>query len=212
MLVCKADEKIIGEVSEWITKTYPEAEVMQFSDIDTMQQWALSSEPKNRNTLTVRKRGELININIPDIISVESKGRIAEIITNAGSVNYYKKLGEIEKLLPKQFVRCHQSYIVNMDYVKLIRKKTIYLVNGKTIPVSRNRYDETKKRMETYYEAFAKSRKISERQFMKIEDYMMLYQISEEEAVEMKNRIDKMIKVAEASEKQHSNCHDINDS
>ncbi|HEY4788914.1 MAG TPA: LytTR family DNA-binding domain-containing protein [Bacteroidales bacterium] len=48
-------------------------------------------------------------------------------------------LKDLEKpLLPYYFIRCHRSYIVNIEYVKEMdkRKNLIILSNGAEIPVS----------------------------------------------------------------------------
>ena len=36
------------------------------------------------------------------------------------------------------FVRTHKGYLVNMNYVYRLREKELLLLNGKSIPVSRN--------------------------------------------------------------------------
>ena len=57
------------------------------------------------------------------------------------------KLNNIEKMLDdcKYMIRVHQSYIVNMMYVKKISGYRIYLKNGIEIGVPKPRYKEVKK-------------------------------------------------------------------
>lgn len=59
----------------------------------------------------------------------------------------YKKLSEIEEqLTDRRFLRCHQSFIVNMDFVKSIEKQfelvtgEFVLIRQKDIKVIRNQY------------------------------------------------------------------------
>ena len=54
------------------------------------------------------------------------------------------KLSDMEKLLPEYFLRCHQSYLVNMDRIRKFTLDGIVLIDGRVIPVSRARYTETK--------------------------------------------------------------------
>ena len=43
-----------------------------------------------------------------------------------------------KKLEAHKFVRTHKGYLVNMNYVYRLREKELLLLNGKSIPVSRN--------------------------------------------------------------------------
>lgn len=52
-----------------------------------------------------------------------------------------KTISEIEEELKcDAFIRCHRSYIVNLEYVKSISKSTVVLENGVKIPLSKNKY------------------------------------------------------------------------
>lgn len=54
-------------------------------------------------------------------------------------------LEKIEKDLNlDQFVRCHKSFIVNLNYVENIKSNIAILENGEEIPVSRYRYKDVK--------------------------------------------------------------------
>ena len=37
-----------------------------------------------------------------------------------------------------QFLRCHQSYLVNLDYVDKLEVSCFYMRDGQMIPISRN--------------------------------------------------------------------------
>ena len=51
----------------------------------------------------------------------------------------YGTLEQIQKVLPNYFMRCHRSYICNMNFVERIRlsENTLYLECGVTVPLSR---------------------------------------------------------------------------
>ncbi|CDB65112.1 putative uncharacterized protein [Eubacterium sp. CAG:248] len=57
------------------------------------------------------------------------------------------KLNDIEKTLKdcEYMIRVHQSYMVNMMYVKKVSGYRIYLKNGEEIGVPKPRYKEVKK-------------------------------------------------------------------
>ena len=67
----------------------------------------------------------------------------------------YKSMKEVEKQLQdKSFVRCHTSYIVNLFYVKGIKKLDIELITGETIPVSQPKRKEFMERLADYWGDF----------------------------------------------------------
>ena len=43
------------------------------------------------------------------------------------------------------FVKTHRSYIVNMNYIELINKTEIIMINGDRIPVPPKKYSEVSK-------------------------------------------------------------------
>ena len=57
-----------------------------------------------------------------------------------------------EQLKEHNFVYAHNSYIVNLKYIKKRVKEEIELMNGETLSVSRARTAELKKRMVEYME------------------------------------------------------------
>ncbi len=89
------------------------------------------------------------------IVCLESIKRIIRITINDNSCkDYYGKLSEVEITLTNyNFVRCHQSFIVNVGYIDTLEGNTIFLNNGMRIPVS-NRYIENVKNAVIWVESF----------------------------------------------------------
>ena len=54
-------------------------------------------------------------------------------------------LGEMEKRLPPQFVRCHKSYIFNIVYVDSIVGSLIYMADGTRIVAGRKYLADVRK-------------------------------------------------------------------
>ena len=53
---------------------------------------------------------------------------------------------EIEQEVdPVEFCRCHQSFLVNLEHVEAIRRYELTLKGNRKVPVSKLRYDSTKK-------------------------------------------------------------------
>lgn len=68
---------------------------------------------------------------------VETYNRNLMFHTEQENIVCYKSMKEMErKLCDKDFVRCHTSYIVNLFYVRGIKKLDIELISGESIPIS----------------------------------------------------------------------------
>lgn len=93
-------------------------------------------ERLQRNPILVRAAGALVQL-VPEAIAyVESDRRRAHIHLRDREIVAYAKLSELEHTLPEQFIRCHKSFLVNMDYIAELRARDMVLVNGTVLPVS----------------------------------------------------------------------------
>lgn len=72
-----------------------------------------------------------------DIRYVESKLHMVIVHTVRGDIELYGKLSDLLDQLPDRFVRCHQSFAVNLDDVASLDAAAITLSSGQTVPVSR---------------------------------------------------------------------------
>lgn len=82
------------------------------------------------------------NINISQIYYIEVINRKIYVHTQYDTIEYYDKLEQVQKQLDKRFIKCHRSYIINMDYFYQYQNNIITLQNGQTVPVSRLRQKE----------------------------------------------------------------------
>lgn len=93
---------------------------------------------------TFQKASETVSIPLKDIMYFESNKRIITIKTLNEEYSFYGKLDNIEEQLKKQdFVRCHQSFLVNAKKITAVRSNDLSLNNGKSLPVSKRRAKET---------------------------------------------------------------------
>ena len=74
-----------------------------------------------------------------DIIYFASDKRKIKVITEGNTYEFYGKLDDIEKELPNFFIRIHQRYLVNLNFVISIGNNYVK-INGEKLPISRNRY------------------------------------------------------------------------
>ena len=78
--------------------------------------------------------------------------RVSIIMEDHEVITVNLKLSQIQEMLQSQqvFLRCHQSYIVNLDFVSKMEDVCFYMKDQKIIPVSRNYYKESKNRYYHY--------------------------------------------------------------
>ena len=100
--------------------------------------------------ISISSKGAITNINLKNLKYIESFKRQIIIHESTDEIKLYFKLKEIEKILPSHFVRCHQSYIVNMNKVKYLNTGSFSLYDGESIPISQSRYNKTKESFINY--------------------------------------------------------------
>lgn len=94
--------------------------------------------------LTLSSRGKPVFVPHREILYLESLGHTVNIHTAEEQITVYARLNNILQLLPDGFIQCHKSFVVNMRQIRRFQAPDILLKNGAKIPVSRNRYAETK--------------------------------------------------------------------
>ena len=80
-----------------------------------------------------------------DIWYFSSEGRKIRIITDRGEREFYGKLCNVLKKLPKQFIAIHKSYVVNREKVYCYSYETIELSTGTILPISKNHRKHVRK-------------------------------------------------------------------
>ena len=63
---------------------------------------------------------------------------------------YGIRLDDVATQLPKNFLRCHQSIIVNMAQIVSFRSYVLTLENGTELPISQSRYKNAKQKYLAY--------------------------------------------------------------
>ena len=86
------------------------------------------------------------SIPVNDIIYVEVKSHKLYVYEKDKLTIANGNLKDIEEQLCNYgFIKTHQSYIVNFRYIDFINHNEVQLDNGKSIPLSRGRYERVKK-------------------------------------------------------------------
>lgn len=99
--------------------------------------------------LIVTKAG-VVKLPFKMITYIESSSRITIVHEHRGQRDFYKKLDDVQKELPSNFVRCHKSYIINLDKVQSLSDNSFLLVSGEIVPISQSKYSQTKEKFLNY--------------------------------------------------------------
>lgn len=94
---------------------------------------------------TVKTSSSVKNIPLSDILYFESNKRLLNIHTKNEVVSFYEKLDNVEnELKEKDFIRIHQSFLVNAQKIKSVSKDAVLLSNDFSLPVSKSKATKVK--------------------------------------------------------------------
>ena len=85
-----------------------------------------------------------IIISIFDIIRLESSSNYTIVYTtDSKKIVVSKTMKMLEEVLPAdQFIRCHNSHIINVDQIKSFKKGSLVLYSNKELPIARQKYQD----------------------------------------------------------------------
>lgn len=100
---------------------------------------------EGKSVVTVKTNDGWIPIPFSDVVMLEAKDKKTHVYTTEEYAGTHKhSLQEFEFLLPKDnFIRCHRSYIVNVNHIREIFPDShstflLSMDNGETVPVSQS--------------------------------------------------------------------------
>lgn len=101
---------------------------------------AINNIFKNENkTLVLKNASELKLISVKDVLFVESRNK--QMIVHFGNNETFSFYSTLEKVLVElkehNFVRIHKTYIINLNYVKGLKKQSLLLDENVEIPIGR---------------------------------------------------------------------------
>ncbi|MDA9773477.1 LytTR family DNA-binding domain-containing protein [Saprospiraceae bacterium] len=92
--------------------------------------------------LVIHQLNNVVVMDHKDILYLKADNNYTEIYTEEKKVTASKTIKNFENQLPTPpFYRCHQSYVVNLDYMTEFSKsdQCIIMKGGKMIPLSKNK-------------------------------------------------------------------------
>ena len=128
---------------------------VQAQDMELVLSRCVRKYQQRNGQLIIRTSMGTATAHVNNIVYVNSDLHYIEFILTTGEALRTKmQMRQVETLLKPypQFIRCHQSYLVNLDYVREVQRLNILLknINEKTIlntiPISREYLNQTKER------------------------------------------------------------------
>lgn len=117
--------------------------VLKIEAITAEASAATSMAPEKQEAFLFAKSGrQIIKIKFDDILFIKGEKEYVNIQLQKEKLLIYKRMKEMETLLPQQFKRVHISYIVNTQHISKVVMNQV-LVGNIQIPIS-----------ETYRDAF----------------------------------------------------------
>lgn len=104
----------------------------------------------NTRSFIVSNRDGLHCIPYNEILYLENELRKIHVHTVRGNISFYGKFEDMKEALDERFLRCHNSYIVNIAKVKKLSNRKFFFDDNRSIPISRTYYDEVRKEFLQY--------------------------------------------------------------
>jgi len=77
-----------------------------------------------------------------DIILLKADGAYTIFVTNANKIYMSKNIKYYQEILDNNFIRCHQSYLINKKHVKAIKDNNLIMDNDEIVPISTRKKTE----------------------------------------------------------------------
>jgi two-component system LytT family response regulator len=100
----------------------------------TWQQASKAINQKQTDFIFIKSGYRLVKIFTAEIQYIEGMRDYQNIVTSAEQVIASHSIGELEKILPEGFIRCHKSFIVSLPRINSIEHDRIKIGN-KYIPI-----------------------------------------------------------------------------
>lgn len=99
---------------------------------------AIEGLNKENKQIVIKNKKGSYRIILKDILYAESNARVVNTYLKSGEViSFYSKLKDfIESIHDDRFLKCHKSFVVNMDYILKIENNFIYMSGNIKIPIS----------------------------------------------------------------------------
>lgn len=90
--------------------------------------------------ITFKQENCVVKLSCSRILYVESEAHLITVHTEKKAYRLFSTLKEMESLIGlRYFVRCNSSYLVNLEYVDLVKNNTVYLGDKVALKISKHK-------------------------------------------------------------------------
>ena len=111
---------------------------------------ALSAIRTEQPAFSVYVNRSLQKILLRDVVCIESFYGKLRIHLWRETVECHSSIPELPETVLRRMIHCHKSFLANPDYIRTLDGKSFLMANGKVVPISRNRYQESRRAFLAY--------------------------------------------------------------
>ncbi len=131
------------QVTDYLLKPFTQA------DVNSALEWILQERESRFQTITIRSEWEMEQIRLRDIRYIEVVHHTTFLHLTNGVKRTRKGLQDLEREIIQEegrnsFLRCHRSFLVNLDHVTALSQGHFEIENGDLVPISSKRTAEVK--------------------------------------------------------------------
>ena len=141
------------QAADYLVKPFQKQDVAQALD------WCLAHLPEPLRCLSVYSEGETQEIPLASICYIEVLGHQSHIYTTRQEITARQGLDALEAAISSQdFLRCHRSFLVNMNHIQKIEGSDFRMTTGARVPISTSNLARIRNAFIdwTYYKAWSK--------------------------------------------------------
>lgn len=146
----------LSEVSELMLNIMPFGVIEKPLKLHIVYRY-LNNAKDETNNISQRfyfmEKGRKRSLMFSNIIYLESNRERLLVKTVRSDFSLWMKMRDAETQFPDCFVRCHNSFLVNMKFIVEYKGNCFKLVNGEEIMVSRSKKDQTIEKFYAYKDA-----------------------------------------------------------
>lgn len=106
-------------------------------DVDRTLDWCLEHMPESLRVLSVYAQGEWQELPLTSISYIEVLGHQCHIHTSRRTLVVRRGLDDLESAIDsRDFLRCHRSFLVNMNQIQGLEQNNFKLSSGARVPIS----------------------------------------------------------------------------
>lgn len=107
------------------------------SDVDSALDWCVAALAERLRGIELCSERERVRVPLHEILYIEIHAHMALAYTERRCIPTRRSLDELEKeIASPDFLRCHRSFLVNMQHIVRLEDLEICLTNGSRVPIA----------------------------------------------------------------------------